>query len=221
MVTSEVGMETTLTPDTQAVLLLCGEMGQRGGNGMKPLGLRQYNALASWLKVQGMRPGDLLRPEGRTRLSTVDVQEVDSDRVVPLLDRGAALAMVTERWERSGLGSSVGAIRVIRNALNDIWARLHRRFSMGSAPRIYSIVAASSLSGHATARKRMGSLRAGLASIVRRKASLLFLGQPRESTVTRCPVRLRSADGPWEFSQKGWPRQLLRGSTARASLVIV
>jgi predicted Rossmann fold nucleotide-binding protein DprA/Smf involved in DNA uptake len=96
-------MDTTLTPDTQAVLLLCGELGQRDGNGLKPLGLRQYNALASWLKVQGMRPGDLLRPEGRKRLTNVAVQEVDSDRVAPLLDRGAALALVVEKWERSGL----------------------------------------------------------------------------------------------------------------------
>jgi len=29
-------LESTLTPDTQAVLLLCGELGQRGGNGVKP-----------------------------------------------------------------------------------------------------------------------------------------------------------------------------------------
>ena len=50
-------MESTLTPDTQAVLLLCAELGQRGGNGLKPLGLRQYNALASWLKSQGVRSG--------------------------------------------------------------------------------------------------------------------------------------------------------------------
>jgi len=62
-------VELTLTPDTQAVLLLCGELGQRDGNGPKPLGLRQYNALASWLKIQGLRPGDLLSRDGTTRLT--------------------------------------------------------------------------------------------------------------------------------------------------------
>ena len=96
-------MESTLTPDTQAALLLCGELGQRGGNGPKPLGLRQYNALASWLKSQGLRPGDLLSSDGRTRLAELQSAEVDSARVTPLLDRGAALALIVERWERSGL----------------------------------------------------------------------------------------------------------------------
>ena len=96
-------MESALTPDTQTVLLLCGDLGQRGGNGLKPLGLRQYNALASWLKTQGLRPGDLLNSEGRTSLAGLQAPEVNSDRVTPLLDRGAALALVVERWERSGL----------------------------------------------------------------------------------------------------------------------
>jgi len=96
-------METTLTPDTQAILLLCGELGQKGSNGSKPLGLRQYNALASWLKTEGLRPGDLLRAEARMKLAGLQTREVSSEYVIPLLDRGAALALVVERWERSGL----------------------------------------------------------------------------------------------------------------------
>jgi hypothetical protein len=50
-------LESILTPDTQAMLLLCGELGQPGGNGLKPLGRRQYNNLATWLKTEGVRPG--------------------------------------------------------------------------------------------------------------------------------------------------------------------
>jgi predicted Rossmann fold nucleotide-binding protein DprA/Smf involved in DNA uptake len=96
-------VESTLTADTQAVLLLCGELGQRGGNGLKPLGLRQYNSLATWLKTEGLRPGDLLTSEGRTRLAGLQTTEVNPDRVSPLLERGAALALAVERWERSGL----------------------------------------------------------------------------------------------------------------------
>jgi len=125
-------METTLTPDTQVVLLLCGELGQRGGNGLKPLGLRQYNALASWLKAQGMRPRDLLRPEGRTRLTTVEVQEVDSDHIAPLLDRGAALALVTERWERSGLW-------VISRSDSSYPERLKRYLGQTAPPLLYGV----------------------------------------------------------------------------------
>jgi predicted Rossmann fold nucleotide-binding protein DprA/Smf involved in DNA uptake len=98
-----MGLESTLTPDTQAVLLLCGELGQRGGNGLKPLGLRQYNTLATWLRTEGLRPGDLLTSEGRTKLGGLQTTEVHPDRVSPLLERGAALALIVERWERSGL----------------------------------------------------------------------------------------------------------------------
>lgn len=98
-----MGLESILTPDTQAVLLLCGELGQRGGNGLKPLGLRQYNTLANWLKTEGLRPGDLLTQGGQTKLGGLQTAEVNPDRITPLLERGAALALVVERWERSGL----------------------------------------------------------------------------------------------------------------------
>ena len=96
-------VEATLTADTQAVLLLCGELGQRGANGVKPLGLRQYNALAAWLKTEGLRPGDLLTAEGQHRLGKLQTAEVNPGRVSPLLERGAALALIFERWDRSGL----------------------------------------------------------------------------------------------------------------------
>lgn len=125
-------MDSTLTTDTQVVLLLCGELGQRGSNGLKPLGLRQYNALASWLKAQGMRPGDLLKPEGRTRLTTVEVKEVDSDHVAPLLDRGAALALVVERWERSGLW-------VISRSDSCYPERLKRYLGQTAPPLLYGV----------------------------------------------------------------------------------
>jgi predicted Rossmann fold nucleotide-binding protein DprA/Smf involved in DNA uptake len=125
-------METTLTPDTQAILLLCGELGQRGGSGLKPLGLRQYNALAAWLKVQGLRPGELLEPEGRTRLTTAEVQEVGYDRVVPLLDRGAALALMIEKWERSGLW-------VVSRSDSYYPERLKRYLGQTAPPLLYGI----------------------------------------------------------------------------------
>lgn len=125
-------MESTLTPDTQAVLLLCGELGQRGGDGLKPLGLRQYNALASWLKTQGLRPGDLLSSEGRTRLAGLQAPEVNSDRVTPLLDRGAALGLIVERWERSGLW-------VVSRSDSCYPERLKRYLGQTAPPLLYGV----------------------------------------------------------------------------------
>jgi predicted Rossmann fold nucleotide-binding protein DprA/Smf involved in DNA uptake len=139
MVTSEVGLQTTLTADTKAVLLLCGELGQKGANGLKPLGPRQYNALASWIKAEGMRPGDLLTPEGRMRLATVEVREINLDRVAPLLDRGAALALVTEKWERSGLW-------IISRSDSCYPERLKRYLGQSAPPLLYGVGSTSLLS---------------------------------------------------------------------------
>ena len=125
-------MESTLTPDTQTVLLLCGELGQRGGNGPKPLGLRQYNALATWLKTEGLRPGDLLTSDGRMRLGRLQTPEVNLDRVAPLLERGAALALVVERWERSGLW-------VISRSDPCYPERLKRYLGQSAPPLLYGV----------------------------------------------------------------------------------
>lgn len=125
-------MESTLTPDTQAVLLLCGELGQRGGDGPKPLGLRQYNTLATWLKTESLRPGDLLTPEGRTSLGGLQTAEVNLDRVAPLLERGAALALIVERWERSGLW-------VVSRSEACYPERLKRYLGQSAPPLLYGV----------------------------------------------------------------------------------
>jgi len=124
-------METPLTPNTQAVLLLCGELGRRGDE-LKPLGQRQYNALASWLNAQGMRPGDLLTAEGRRRLTTVEAKDIDCERMAPLLDRGAALALALERWERGGLW-------VISQSDAAYPERLRRYLGSGAPPLLYGV----------------------------------------------------------------------------------
>ena len=125
-------MELSLTPDTQAVLLLCAELGQRGSNGLKPLGLRQYNALASWLKSQGLRPGDLLNTDCQRRLEGFLAPEVDSVRVSNLLDRGAALGLMVERWERGGLW-------VISRSDASYPERLKRYLGQAAPPLLYGV----------------------------------------------------------------------------------
>ena len=91
------------TPDTQAVLLLCARLGQREENGLKLLSTRQYSALARWLRERSLRPGDLLQSRGREQLSELLVADVPRDAVERLLDRGAALAIMVERWASQGL----------------------------------------------------------------------------------------------------------------------
>ena len=91
------------TPDTQAVLLLCARLGQREESGLKPLTARQYSALARWLRERSLRPCDLLQTRGRERLSELLLAGVPRETVEQLLDRGAALAIIVERWASQGL----------------------------------------------------------------------------------------------------------------------
>jgi predicted Rossmann fold nucleotide-binding protein DprA/Smf involved in DNA uptake len=96
-------MTEPLSADTQAVLLLCSRLGQRNENGAKPLTLRQYNTLARWLREQSMRPGDLLENAGRARHAELRSAEIAPDIIARLLDPGAALGIMVERWTRQGL----------------------------------------------------------------------------------------------------------------------
>jgi predicted Rossmann fold nucleotide-binding protein DprA/Smf involved in DNA uptake len=96
-------MTAALSVDTQAVLLLCSSLGQRGNGGAKPLSQSQYSALVRWLLERSMRPADLLTAEGRDHLRELHLPEVSREMIEPLLDRGAALAIMVERWMGLGL----------------------------------------------------------------------------------------------------------------------
>jgi len=96
-------MTMGLSADTQAVLLLCSRLGQSVENGAKPLTLRQYATLARWLRERSMRPADLLENSGRARLAELQSPDLAPENVERLLDRGAALGIMTERWTSRGL----------------------------------------------------------------------------------------------------------------------
>ena len=96
-------MTEGLSADTQTVLLLCGRLGQRDENGAKPLTTRQYGVLARWLRERSMRPADLLDSPGRARLSELQSPDLAPQIVEKLLDRGAALGIMAERWTSRGL----------------------------------------------------------------------------------------------------------------------
>lgn len=92
-----------LAPDTQAILLLCGYLSGRHKENIKPLGLSEYNSLASWLNQQGMRPGDLLTPSGQRELRAWQHTKVSLVRLQGLLGRGVALGFALEKWARQGI----------------------------------------------------------------------------------------------------------------------
>jgi predicted Rossmann fold nucleotide-binding protein DprA/Smf involved in DNA uptake len=93
-----------LNPDTQAVLLLCGRFGRPRDGDAQPLQQSEYNRLAVWLRDNGMRPSDLLSPEGLARAETVvGALPVEFARLRLLMQRGGPLALAVESWSNMGL----------------------------------------------------------------------------------------------------------------------
>ncbi|MCC7484048.1 MAG: DNA-protecting protein DprA [Burkholderiales bacterium] len=92
-------MPKAISPDTEAVLLLCGRFGERRGD-VDPLSPGEYGRLVSWLRERELRPSDLLERGASGELTAA---KLDPARIDALLKRGAALALATEKWLRTGL----------------------------------------------------------------------------------------------------------------------
>lgn len=90
-----------LSPDTQAILLLCGTFGNASGS--KPLTITEYSQLAQWLLNQSLRPADLLQPEGMAQLTKFEHRKITPSRLQSILKRGGALALAVEHWTNKGL----------------------------------------------------------------------------------------------------------------------
>lgn len=91
-----------LMPDTQAILLLCASFGHDRQKEPQPLKLSEYNSLATWLRENQMRPADLLTSAGKDRLQERTF-DLNSERLVALLERGGMLALAVENWTNRGL----------------------------------------------------------------------------------------------------------------------
>jgi len=91
------------SPDTQAVLLLCSNLGTRNDGPAKPLTTRQFSALAKWLQERGLGPRDLLHDRGRSQLAQLQLRDLTQEALEGLLERGAALGLMVERWTSSGI----------------------------------------------------------------------------------------------------------------------
>lgn len=96
-----------LSPDTEAILLLCGRFGsERSETSLAnpaPLTQKEYERLTKWLLECRLRPGDLLGGDLAGRLNGLVRAGLERARVESLMARGAALALAMEKWQRSGL----------------------------------------------------------------------------------------------------------------------
>lgn len=122
-----------LTPDAQAIFLLCGRFGDNGSDSVKPLSRNQYNEVANWLHNSDMRPADLLDESGREQLSVFGGEgKVTESRLKNLLNRGTALAMAVEEWTNKGGW-------VLARSDEDYPTRFRRRLKHLAPPVLYGI----------------------------------------------------------------------------------
>jgi predicted Rossmann fold nucleotide-binding protein DprA/Smf involved in DNA uptake len=91
-----------LSPDTQAILLLCGRFSKTNGGDAQPLTQSEHNRLIKWLRGRKLSPASLVQLEGQESLSAADLP-VESWRLQALLERGGALALVVEGWDNQGI----------------------------------------------------------------------------------------------------------------------
>jgi len=94
-----VTQTSNLSPNAQAVLLLCG---QGGAGGVPPLTPGIYNKLAFWLKERVLEPAHLMEAEALALYEREPLPEVPADRLRALMGQGLGVALLVEEWQRQG-----------------------------------------------------------------------------------------------------------------------
>ena len=92
-----------ISQTTQAILLMTARFPGNAGGGAEPLTLAEWNALAGRLESKGLTPERLTAGTVAELLENWRDETVTPERLESLLERGAALAVSSEKWERSGL----------------------------------------------------------------------------------------------------------------------
>lgn len=118
----------TVSPNTQAILLLTVHFSKGRDADSKPLTPKEYGRFAEWLKQQSLRPEQLLGGDLREQLHGWQDRTISVERVQGLLGRGSALALSMEKWLRVGLW-------VMTRSDSDYPQRLKRRLR-GDSPAV-------------------------------------------------------------------------------------
>ena len=112
---------------TQAVMLLTVPFGKTG---TKPLSIREWARFAFWLKDHELEPSQFLKGDPKSLLSNWMDKTVTLERVEDLLDRGGALGLALEKWQRTGLW-------IITRSELDYPERLKRKLRFESPPVLF------------------------------------------------------------------------------------
>ncbi len=93
----------TLSPQSQAILLLTCSLGKANTPEEKPLTNAEWSRFATWLRHSALTPADFLEKSADNLLQKWSDKTIHPARVEALLNRGAALGLSLEKWQRAGL----------------------------------------------------------------------------------------------------------------------
>lgn len=116
--------------EKQAIVLLTSYFNKPGKNDFKPLTPTEWKIFASWLIDKRYSPGSLLSEDGENILNSWDGEKITRDRLISLLNRGAQMSVMLEKWSRAG-------IWVITRSDPDYPRKLKKRLGHLSPPVLY------------------------------------------------------------------------------------
>lgn len=116
-----------MSSQAQAVILLTVPFGKTDA---KPLTVREWGRFALWLKDHELEPSQLLKEDPKSLLSGWMDRTVTLQRIEGLLDRGGALGLALEKWQRAGLW-------IVTRSEPDYPERLKRRLRIESPPVLF------------------------------------------------------------------------------------
>ena len=93
----------SVSPNTQAVLLLTAHFAKARKDAVKPLTPREWGRFALWLKEKSLTPEQLINGRPGALLNGWSDKTITLERIAGLMDRGSALALAMEKWLRAGL----------------------------------------------------------------------------------------------------------------------
>jgi predicted Rossmann fold nucleotide-binding protein DprA/Smf involved in DNA uptake len=88
---------------TQAVLMLTARLAKAAKDSARPLTPAEWGRFAQWLHAKSIRPEDLVEGAPDQVLAGWSDRTITLDRIKRLLDRGLALGLALDKWERAGL----------------------------------------------------------------------------------------------------------------------
>jgi predicted Rossmann fold nucleotide-binding protein DprA/Smf involved in DNA uptake len=115
---------------TQAVLLLTAHLARSSKGEPRPLSASEWSRLALWLKDHDLQPAALLSDDPARLLAGWIDKSVTTQRIGALLERGGALGIALEKWERAGLWA-------MTRSDPEYPARLKRRLRAASPPLLF------------------------------------------------------------------------------------